>query len=130
METKLNQPTEAINELLKTKINPTEINLGVNTFKSPSTRSVLIKTKSKEEIDKLETEINTKCEGELEENIHKMRKPRPVIFNIPEEICTKNLDHTLMASAVHFIIQLDEFQNLFARGPHLTSKINHGSSPP
>jgi hypothetical protein len=33
----------------------------------------------------------------LEASIHKQRKPRLVIFNIPEDISTQNLEDTLMA---------------------------------
>jgi hypothetical protein len=33
----------------------------------------------------------------LEASIHKLRKPRLVIFNIPEDISTQNLEDTLMA---------------------------------
>jgi len=97
VKTKSNQPPEAIKELLKTKINPIKIKVGINTFNSVSKGAVLIETNSKEETEKLEKEINTKREGELEANIHKMWKPRLVIFNIPEEISTKNLEDTLTA---------------------------------
>jgi len=81
--------TLRIKELLKTKINPTEIKVRINTFKLLKKGSVLIETNSKEETEKLSNEINTKCLGELEASIHKMRKPRLVIFNIPEDISTQ-----------------------------------------
>jgi len=52
----------------------------------------LIETNTKEEIEVLEKHINTKCGGYLEANIHKLRKPRLVILNIPEDISTGNLE--------------------------------------
>jgi hypothetical protein len=58
---------------------------------------VLIETNSKEEIEALEKDINTKCGEKLEANIHKLRNPRLVIFNIPEDISTGNLEDTLIA---------------------------------
>ena len=52
----------------------------------------LIETNTKEEIEVLEKHINTNCGGYLEANIHKLRKPRLVILNIPEDISTGNLE--------------------------------------
>jgi hypothetical protein len=48
-------------QILKTKINPGEINVGVNTFKSYN-RGVLIETNSKEEIEVLDKEIQASVE--------------------------------------------------------------------
>jgi len=92
-----NQSPETIKRLLKSKINPTEIKVGINTFKSLKNGKVIIETNSKEEIKVLEKDINSKCEGQLEANIHKLRNPRLVIFNIPEVISTGNLEDTLIA---------------------------------
>jgi len=92
-----NQSPETIKGLLKSKINPTEIKVRTNTFKSFKNGKVLIKTNSKKEIEVLEKDINAKCEGQLEANIHKLRNPRLVIFNIPEDIPTGNLEDTLIA---------------------------------
>jgi hypothetical protein len=91
LKTKLNQLPATIKELLKTKVNPTEMKVGINTFKLLKKGTVLVETNSKEEIETMEKEVNTKFDGELEANIHKVRKPRLVIFNIPEDIPTTNL---------------------------------------
>ena len=92
VKTTSNHTPEMIKEILKSKINPTEIKVGINTFKLLKKGPVLIETNSKEEIEKLENEINSKCEGKLEASIHKQTKSRPVIFNIPEDISTQNLE--------------------------------------
>jgi len=89
-----NQSPETIKGLLKSKINPTEIKVGINTFKSLKNGKVLIETNSKEEIEVLEKDINAKWEGQLEANIHKFRSPRLVIS---EDISTGNLEDTLIA---------------------------------
>jgi hypothetical protein len=91
-----NQPPETIKGLIKSKINPTKIKVGINTFKSLKDGKVLIETNSKEEIEALEKDINAKCGEELEVNIHKLRNLRLVIFNIPEDISTRNLEDTLI----------------------------------
>jgi hypothetical protein len=41
--------------------------------------------------------INAKCGGRLKVSIHKLRNPRLVILNIPEDISTGNLEDTLIA---------------------------------
>jgi hypothetical protein len=94
---KENQSPEIIKGLLKSAINPTEIKVGINTFKSLKNGKVLIETSSKEEIEALGKDINKKCGGKLEANIHKFRNLRLVILNIPEDISTGNLEDTLIA---------------------------------
>ena len=88
---------DTIKGLLKTKVNPTEIKVGINSFKSLKNGRVLIETNSKEELEALEKDINAKCEGKLEANAHKLRNPRLVIINIPEEISVGNVEDILLA---------------------------------
>jgi hypothetical protein len=88
---------ETIKGLLTFKINPTGIKIGINTFKSLKNGQVRIKTKSKEELEALEKDINAKCEGKLKANAHKLRNPRLVILNIPGEISIGNVEDTLIA---------------------------------
>jgi len=88
---------ETIKELLKARKNPTEIKVGINTFNSLKSGKALIDTNSKEEIEALEKDINAKCGGDLEANIHTLRKPRVKILNISEDISTRNLEDTLLA---------------------------------
>jgi len=88
---------DTIQGLLKTKINPTEIKVGINTFKSLKNERVLIETNSKKELEALEKDINAKCEGKLEDTAHKLRNPRLVIISIPEEISIGNVEDTLLA---------------------------------
>ena len=56
-----NHTLETIKKLLKTKINPTEIKVGINTFKSLKNGRVIIETNNKERIEVLEKDINAKC---------------------------------------------------------------------
>jgi len=90
------QPPDTIKALLKNIINPTEIKVGINTYKSLK-EGRIIETNSIEELEVLENDINAKCEGKLETNAHKLRNPRLVIINIPEEITTGNLENTMLA---------------------------------
>jgi len=88
-------PTEEIKQLLKTKINPGEIKVGVNSLKSLQ-GGVLIGTNTIEEMEVLGKEIQTKCGRELETHIHRLRKPRVLIINVPEDIHTDNNEDTII----------------------------------
>jgi hypothetical protein len=97
VKSKENQRPDAIKGVLKSKINPTEIKVGINTFKSLKNGKVLIETSSKEEIEALEKDISAKCGGTLEVDIHKLRNPKLVMINIPERITVGNIEDTLIA---------------------------------
>jgi hypothetical protein len=97
VKSKENQMPDAIKGLLKSKINPTEIKVGMNTFKSLKNGKVLIETNRKEKIEALEKDISAKCGGKPEVNNHKLRNPRLVVINIPENITVGNIQDTLIA---------------------------------
>lgn len=82
---------------MKSNINPTEIKVGLNSLKSLRDGRVQIETGSKEEVEILMRDINEKCEEKLEASIHRLRNPRLVIYNIPEDISTRNIEETLLA---------------------------------
>ena len=87
---------EAIKGILKSKINPTDIKVGINSFKALVDDRVLITTSRKEEAEALEMDIKAKCGEELEAILHRRRNPRLVIRNIPDDITTSNTDETLI----------------------------------
>jgi hypothetical protein len=89
-------PSGTIKQLLKAKINPSEIKVGINTFKTLKSGRVLMETNSKEEIKALDKEIQAKCGGDLEVNIHTLRKPRLIILNVPEDISTTNIEDSIL----------------------------------
>jgi hypothetical protein len=90
----IHQP-EDIKQILKTKISPGEINVGVNTLKSLN-GGVLIEMNCIDEIELLGKEIQTKGGEELEVHIHRLRKPRIIILNVPEEINTVNIKDAII----------------------------------
>jgi hypothetical protein len=88
-------PPDSIKQLLKTNINPSEIKVGVKTFKSCN-GGVIIETNSKEQIEALDQEIRAKCGNELEVRVHTRRKPWLIIINVPEDISTNNTEDTIL----------------------------------
>jgi len=87
---------EAFKGILKPKINPTDIKVGLNSFKALTDGKVQITTSRKEDAEALEMDIKTKCGEELEAFLHKRRNPRLVIRNIPEDVTTNNIEGTLI----------------------------------
>jgi hypothetical protein len=88
------QPPEEIKRILKAKVNPGGINVGVTTLKSLN-ESVLVETNSKEEIEVLGKEIQDKC-GDLEPHIHRLRNPRIIIINVPEDTNIDNIEEAII----------------------------------
>ena len=93
---KQNQSTEEIQKLLKTKIDPVDMKIGIRTLKSLRNGQVLIEADSKEELEKPNSQIH-KCGSQLEINIQKRRNPRLIIYNVPEALTTENAEGIIMA---------------------------------
>jgi hypothetical protein len=101
---KEDQTPEKIKQILKNKINPGEIKVGVNTFKTYN-GGVIIATNSKEELEVLENEIQDKCGDELNVQVYSLRKPRVIILNVPEDISTANIEDSIIRQNPELNIQ-------------------------
>ena len=91
------ESTESIKDILKSKIKPAEIKVGINSLKTLRNGTIRIETGSKEDIDILTKDINEKCEGILEAKLHTLRRPKLVIYNVPEDISVQNIEETMQA---------------------------------
>jgi chromosome segregation ATPase len=94
LDRKPTNPTNIIEKILKSKVNPTEIKVGINSIRQLRDARVVIETSTKKETEKLEDKIRGKCD-ELDVNIQKLRNPRLVLINIPEDITQENVEETL-----------------------------------
>ena len=65
--------------------------VGVKSFKSLKDGRVLIETGTSEEANLLSSSIRDKCWNDLEVTASKLRNPRMVIYNVPQEINVENL---------------------------------------
>jgi hypothetical protein len=107
---------EAIKGLLKSKVNPTDIKVGINSFKALTDGRVLITTSSKEKAETLETDIKVKCGEKLEANFHRWRNPRLIIRNIPEDITTGNTEGTLITQNPDLNLKTGDINAKFSYG--------------
>jgi len=72
-------------------INPTDIRVGIKAVKTIRGNGILDETGSEEERNTLSSEIFNKLGERLEVIQHKLRKPRLIKYNIPNEITTENV---------------------------------------
>ena len=96
LRTKENHTPDEIQNLLKAKVNTTEINVGITSLKSLRDGKVIIEVGSKKEIDTLEEKIKERCGEELEIRVHRLRNPRLVILNTPTDITPENVKEILV----------------------------------
>ena len=85
-----NRAGEEIKKLLRTRVNPTSMKVGILAMKSLRDGRVLIETGSKEEAEILHKAINHKCCQQQETTIPKLRNPNLVVYSIPEEVTIEN----------------------------------------
>jgi len=76
LKPKVNQSTDEIKKLLKSKIDPVNMKIGIRALKSLRNGQVLNEADTKEELELLNSQIHDKCGDQLEVNIQKRRNPR------------------------------------------------------
>jgi hypothetical protein len=69
---------------------------GVKSFKSLKDGRVLIETGTSEEVNLLSATMRDKCGNELEVSVPKLRNPRLVVYNVPQDIKVENLEEKLL----------------------------------
>ena len=88
---------EQIKTQLKKNTNPTDIKVGIKAVKTIRDRGLLIETDSEEERNILSTDISSKLGEKLYIIQHKLRKPRLIMYSVPEEITVENIEAIIRA---------------------------------
>jgi len=89
--------TDEIKRLIKSKIDPVNMKIGIRTFKSLKNGNVLIEADSKEEIETLNSQIRDICGDQPEINVQKRRNPRLIIYNVPDAVTHENAEDIMPA---------------------------------
>jgi hypothetical protein len=110
---KENQSSEEIKKLLKSKIDPVNMKIGIRAFRSLKNGNVLIEADSKEEIKLLNSQIRDKCGDQLEINIQKRRNPRLIIYNVPDAVTPENVEDITIAQNPDLKLQEGDIQTKF-----------------
>jgi hypothetical protein len=113
IKSKTSQPPETIINVLKTSINPTEMKVGIKAVKSLNDGRVLIEVGSIDETNTISSNIRDKCSGDLEVNVPKLRKPRIIIRNTPQDITVENLEETILAQNPNLSLKQGEIAAKF-----------------
>jgi hypothetical protein len=82
---------EQIKTQLKQNINSTDIKVGIKAIRTIREGRIIIETGSEGEMNTLRSEIDSKLGERLEVITHRLRKPRLIIYNVPEEITAQNV---------------------------------------
>jgi len=110
LKPKQHQTTEEIKQLLKTQIDPVNIQVGIRSLKSLRNGNVLIEADTKEEIEILNSQIREKCGDHIEANIQKRRNPRLIIYNIPDALTTENAESIISTQNPSLDLQAGDIQ--------------------
>ena len=114
LRTKDNHTPDEMKRLLKTKIKPTEINVGISALQTLRDGRIMIETGSKKEIEALGEKIQEACGEELEVNIQKLRNPRLVMLNIPSDITLENVKETLTQQNIELHLEDGKIEPKFS----------------
>jgi len=130
--TKDNHTPDEIKRLLKEKVNPTEIKVGITSLKSLRDERVIIEVGSKKVIETLGEEIRERCGEELEISIQKLRNPRLIMLNIPADITLVNVKETLVQQNYELLLKEGSIEPKFCyttkRGTrNLVTEVDSGT---
>lgn len=104
VKSKNNQSPEYIKTLVKTKVNPVQMKVGVKTCKALKNGKILIEASNKNETEVICQKINETCGEELEAVMGKKLNPRIIIFDVGKDITKENAKEVLTS-------QNEEMQN-------------------
>jgi len=91
LRTKDNHTPEGIIRVLKEKVNPAEIKVGITSLKTLRDGRILIEPGSRTELNLLGDTIREEYAETLVVNMQSLRKPRMIILNTPTEITPENI---------------------------------------
>jgi hypothetical protein len=108
-----NQSTEEIKKLLKSKIDPVNMKIGIKTFKSLKNGNVLIEAESKEEIETFNSQIRDKCGDQLKISVQKRRNPWLIIYNVPDAVTPENVEDIILTQNPDLQMEEGDIQTKF-----------------
>jgi hypothetical protein len=108
IKSKSSHSIEHMMTLVKTKVNPVDMKLGITAFKGLRNGRLLIETQSKKEIDALSNTINEVCGEELEASTPRRRNPRLIIYNVPDEVNMENAKELIIKQNSELCIGNDD----------------------
>jgi hypothetical protein len=112
VKSKHNQSAEYSRTLLKQKVNPTHMKVGVSALKTLKNGQLLIESETKSELEEICKKINV-CGEELESHMQTLRKPRIIMFNVPEDITTEHAVQAIVLQNSELSLNENEIKSKF-----------------
>ena len=91
VKSKNNQSVEYTRTLLKSKVDPTQLKVGISALKTLKNGQILVESDNKSDLEEVNKRISEACGGELEGYIPTLKNPRLIVFNVPEDITLENV---------------------------------------
>jgi hypothetical protein len=96
VKSKTNQSAEYTKTLLKSKVNPTRLKVGISALKTLKNGQLIIESDRKSELEEVCKKINEVCGKELESYVPTLKNPRIIVFNVPEDINPENAAQAIL----------------------------------
>ena len=96
VKSKNNQSVEYTRTLLKSKVDPTQLKVGISALKTLKNGQILVESDNKSDLEEVNKRISEACGGELEGYIPTLKNPRLIVFNVPEDITLENVAQAIV----------------------------------
>lgn len=83
--------SEDTRKMIKDKLNPAKMKVGVNRMIAISGGGVLVQSVNRHDCEKITSEINLQCRDNIKAEVGVKRRPRLIIYDIPDDINETNI---------------------------------------
>ena len=90
VKSKINQSAEYTRTLLKSKVNQDQMKVGIGALKTLRNCQLLFESEKKNDLEEVCKKIKEVYGEELESYMPILRKPRLIVFKVPEDITSEN----------------------------------------
>jgi hypothetical protein len=113
VKSKNNQSAEYIRTPLKSKVNKTQMKVGISALKTLKNGQLLIESDKKSKLEEVCKQINEVCGEELESYMPTFKKPRIIVYNVPEDITSENAAEAVVLQNSEFNLNESEINPKF-----------------
>ena len=96
VKSKNNQSVEYTRTLLKSKVDGTQLKVGISALKTLKNGQILIQSDNKSDLEEVNKRIAEACGEELEGYIPTLKNPRLIVLNVPEDITPENVAQAIV----------------------------------
>jgi len=113
VKSKNNQSAEYTRTLLKSKVNPAQIKVGMSALKTLTNSQLLIESERKNDLEEVCKKINEVCGEELESYMPTLKSPRLIVLNVPEDITSENAAQAIVLQNSELNLKENELKPKF-----------------